>query len=269
VAEPPAKPLAGRIVVVTRPQAQAAALADPLAELGAEVLLAPTIRIAPTHLNDQIRAAVRAVRQYDLVVFTSANAVREFTARLHECGGTVHTLGGALVAVVGPATAAAAHESGMEPALMAEEFVAEGLLAALDERDVALAGARVLLPRAAEARDVLLETLRARGATVDVLTVYETQPAPALAVPAACLEGADFITFTSASAARGFAELMGDDPTGAGRRLAARLAGTRLCSIGPQTSVALAELGLPVAVEAEPHTSEGLVQAIVALTAQG
>ncbi len=110
------------------------------------------------------------------------------------------SLGGALVVVVGPATAAAAREAGVEPALMAEEFVAEGLLAALDERGVALAGARVLLPRAAEARDVLPETLRARGASVDVLTVYETQPVPALAVPAARLEAADFITFTSGSA---------------------------------------------------------------------
>ena len=119
VAERPAKPLAGRVVVVTRPQAQAAALADPLAALGAEVLLVPTIRIEPTGLNDEIRAAVRAVGQYDLVVFTSANAVREFVARVHECGGTVRSLGGAPVAVVGPATAAAAREAGVEPALVA------------------------------------------------------------------------------------------------------------------------------------------------------
>ena len=82
VAEPPAKPLTGCVVVITRPRAQAAALADPLSALGAEVLVAPTIRIAPTALNDQIRAAVRTVGQYDLVVFTSANAVREFIARL-------------------------------------------------------------------------------------------------------------------------------------------------------------------------------------------
>ena len=267
VAEPPAKPLTGCVVVITRPRAQAAALADPLSALGAEVLVSPTIRIAPTVLNDQIRAAVRTVGQYDLVVFTSANAVREFVARLLECGGTARLLSDALVVVVGPATAAAARAAGMEPALMAQEFAAEGLLAALDERDVTLAGARVLLPRAAEARDVLPETLRARGATVDVLTVYETQPAPALAVSAARLEAADVITFTSASAARGFAELMGDDPTGAGRPLAARLAGTRLCSIGPQTSAALVELGLRVAMEAEPHTSDGLVRVIVAFAA--
>ena len=255
-------------MVVTRPQAQAAALADPLAELGAEVLLSPTIRIEPTALNDEIRAAVRDVGRYDLVVFTSANAVREFVARLHECGGTARSLGGALVVVVGPATAAAAREAGVEPALMAREFVAEGLLAAFDEREVVLAGARVLLPRAAEARDVLPETLRARGARVDVLTVYETRAVSALAVPAARLETADLITFTSGSAARGFARLMGEDPTGAGRPLAERLAGTRLCSIGPQTTAALTELGLPVAVEAEPHTGDGLVRAIVALAAQ-
>jgi uroporphyrinogen III methyltransferase / synthase len=256
------------VVVVTRPRGQAAALADPLAELGAEVRLVPTISIEPTGLNDEIRAAADAVGQYDLVVFTSANAVREFAARVRECGGTVRSLGGAPVAVVGPATAAAAREAGVEPALMAEEFVAEGLLAALDERHVALAGARVLLPRAAEARDVLPQTLRARGATVDVLTVYETRPVAALAVSAVRLETADFITFTSGSAARRFAELMGDDSTGAGQTLAERLAGTRLCSIGPQTSAALTELGLPVAVEAEPHTTEGLVQAIVALAAR-
>ena len=168
VAERSAKPLAGRVVVVTRPQAQAAALADPLTKLGAEVLLAPTIRIEPTALNDEIRAAVSAVERYDLVVFTSANAVREFVARVRECGGTAHSLDGVPVAVVGPATAAA-RGAGVEPAIVAQESMAEGLLAALDECHVAAAGTRVLLPRAAEARDVLPAALRARGARVEVL----------------------------------------------------------------------------------------------------
>ena len=128
--------------------------------------------------------------------------------------------------------------------------------------DAAGAGSRVLIPCARDARDVLPETLRARGAVVDVLHIYDTVAAAELAEPAGRVEAADYITFTSASTARRLAGLL-EEAAGAGRPLSERLAGARLCSIGPITSQALRELGLDVAVEAREYTAAGLVAAIL------
>jgi uroporphyrinogen-III synthase len=139
---------------------------------------------------------------------------------------------------------------------MPDAYVAEGLLATLAARGTPVAGSRMLIPRAREAREVLPEELRAQGATVDVVTVYDTLPVSALPVPADALTGADFITFTSSSAVHSLAALLGGG-------LAQRLAAARLCSIGPATSETLRGYGLPVAVEAAPHTAAALVAAIV------
>ena len=263
-ARPPDRPLAGRIVVVTRPREQAASLVEPLKALGASVLLAPTIRIEPRPLDDEVAAVLRELAAYQLVVFTSANAVRVFAgylARGAEGGGMP---AGPVVAAVGPATAAALEKHGLACHLVPDEYVAEGLLDAFEERAVPVAGARVLIPCARDARDVLPETLRERGAVVDVLHIYDTVAAGELAVPATQVEAADYITFTSASTARRLAALLaaGGQASGAGRPLAERLAGARLCSIGPITSQTLRELGLTVAVEAREYTAAGLVAAI-------
>ena len=264
-AHPADRPLAGRTVVVTRPKEQAASLVEPLEALGASVLLAPTIRIEPRPLDDQVAAVLRELTVYQLVVFTSANAVRVFAgflARGTEGGGMP---AGPVVAAVGPATAAALEKHGLACQLVPDEYVAEGLLDAFEEQATPVAGARVLIPCARDARDVLPDTLRARGAVVDVLHIYDTVAAAELAVPAARLEAADYITFTSASTVKRLAGLLtAGDPVGAGKPLAERLAGARLCSIGPITSEALRDLGLPVAVEAREYTAAGLVAAIAA-----
>ena len=180
------------------------------------------------------------------MVFTSANAVRVFAgylARGTEDGGMPP---GPVVAAVGPATAAALEKHGLACHLVPDEYVAEGLADSLEGTDAAAAGARVLIPCASDARDVLPETLRERGAVVDVLHIYDTVAAGELAVPAARVEAADYITFTSASTARRLAGLLeaAAGRGGAGRPLSERLAGARLCSIGPITSQALRELGL-------------------------
>ena len=258
---PADRPLAGRTVVVTRPREQAASLVESLAALGAEVLLAPTIRIEPRLLDDEVAAVLRELATYQLVVFTSANAVRVFAgylARGTEDGGMP---AGPVVAAVGPATAAALEKHGLACHLVPDEYVAEGLLDAFEEQAAPVAGARVLIPCARDARDVLPETLRRRGAAVDVLHIYDTVAAAELAVPAAQVESADYITFTSASTAKRLAALL--EPEGAGRPLAERLAGARLCSIGPITSRTLRDLGLPVAIEAREYTAAGLVAAIL------
>jgi len=252
---------------VTRPRNQAASLADPLEALGAEVLVVPTIRIEPRPLDDAIAAVLRELAAYQLVLFTSANAVRVFSGYLARTTADGGMPAGPVVAAVGPATAKALEKHGLSCHLVPDEYVAEGLADALEGAETARAGARVLIPCARAARDVLPETLRARGAVVDVLHIYDTVAADELAEPAERVEGADYITFTSASTARRLADLLDAAAEGSGRggtRLAQRLAGVRLCSIGPVTSAALRELGLEVAVEAREYTAAGLVEAIVA-----
>jgi uroporphyrinogen III methyltransferase / synthase len=257
------RPLAGLTVAVTRPRAQAASLAEPLEALGARVLLVPTIRIVPRALDDQLVSVLTGeLDEYQVVVFTSANAATVFLDYFAELGLRASALVGMTVAAIGPATASALEERGVTCAVVADDHVAEGLLEELERRAVTPAGARVLLPRAREARDVLPDALRARGVRVDVLPVYDTVAVAALDVPAARVEAADFITFTSGSTVRQFVTLM--EPSSAGRPLFERLTGARLCSIGPVTSAALREHGLPVAVEAAESTSAGLIAAIAA-----
>lgn len=278
------RPLDGKTVVVTRPAEQAASLADPLAHLGARVLLAPTIRIVPRPWDDEVAAVVEGLASYRLVVFTSRNGVDVFLDYL-ETKGRVAEAGplpgsvtprplaaDVLVAAVGPATASALEERGVAVDVVPSEFIAEGLVATFGDLGVAPAGTRVLLPTASRARPVLPDALRSWGAEVDVLAVYDTVPAEIITLEPAELAAADFITFTSASTAREFAALVAaalqaEGGLAGARALAELLAGVRLCSIGPATSAALRDLGLTVAVEAPEHTAAGLVEAIAAVAA--
>ena len=260
------RPLEGKTVVVTRPREQAASLVLPLEAAGAQVLVVPTIRIVPRPFDDEVAAALGDLPGYRLVVFTSANAVRIFFGYLDAVAAGPAALSGPAVAAIGPATAAALEENGVPCDVVPDDYVAEGLLEALERQGAAPAGAKVLIPRAREARSILPDTLRARGALVDVLPIYDTTAADGLAVPAARVESADYVTFTSSSTARQFAALMAaaEDHGDAGRPLAERLHDVRLCSIGPVTSETLRTLGLAVAVEAGKFTSAGLAAAIVA-----
>jgi uroporphyrinogen III methyltransferase/synthase len=156
------------------------------------------------------------------------------------------------VAAIGPETAARAREAGMTPALIPQRFIAEELSAALAA--TVSPGARILLARAAGARDVLPEQLRAHGAHVDVLETYRAVP-PADVRPrlAACLPRVDMITFTSSSTVRHFVDAM----PGA---LADRV---RIACIGPITAQTARDLGLRVDIIAQEYTTRGLVDAIV------
>lgn len=251
------RPLEGRTVIVTRSRAQAAELVDGLSALGADVLTFPTIRtIAPESWEEADRAAAR-LDTYDWVVFTSANAVRAFLERLDSLGVDPAALKTAGLAAVGPSTAARLIARGLEPDLVPDNHVAEGLLEAMLARGVG-EGSRVLLPRALEAREVLPETLRERGAVVDVVPVYRTvlgEGDPRV-LALLCSGAIDAITFTSSSTAVNFSELAGEAARDAVR------AGALVASIGPVTSGTLRSLGFGVDVEAEPSTVGGLVLAI-------
>jgi uroporphyrinogen III methyltransferase/synthase len=239
-----ARPLAGVRVAVTRARAQASGLASRLRELGAIVVEAPAIRIS------QLPGAAPRIEDYDLVCLTSPNGVRLLFDRLAAEGRDARAFGATRIAAIGPGTAAALRDHGLIADVVPERFVAEGMLDALVDVPVS----RALVARAAEARDVLPEALRERGAQVDVVALYETVAEPLGQAELAAVGRADYVTFTSSSTVRFFYEL-------AGERLPAE---ARLVSIGPVTSATLREHGHEPDVEAERHDIDGLLAALLA-----
>ncbi len=252
-------PLAGTSVVVTRSRAQAGALIDALASLGAEVLEFPTIERVEPESWDTADEAIHDLEAYDWVVFTSANAVEQFFARMETLGFDARALSGCRIAAVGPATAARCHAHGITPDYVPDEHRAEGIIEGFCERGVG-EESRILIPRALEAREILPETLRERGARVDVAPVYRTVRGPGdPAVLERLAEGSvDVLTFTSPSTFTNFLALAeGTDLV----RLWERAA---IASIGPVTSDAVRAHGLTVHIEAAEYTAARLVDAIVA-----
>ena len=238
-----ARPLAGITVAVTRARAQASELAARLTALGAAVIEAPAIRIAP------LDGAAPTLERYDLVCLTSPNGVRLLFERLAAAGRDARSLAGARVAAIGPGTAAALREHGVIADIVPDRFLAEGLVDALAEIPVK----RALVARAAQARDVLPDALRERGADVDVVALYETVAEPLGEAQLQALQAADYVTFTSSSTVTFFLDAVGE-------RLSSE---ARLVSIGPITSAALRGHGMEPAVEAGRHDIDGLVEALV------
>ncbi|MBV9194955.1 MAG: uroporphyrinogen-III C-methyltransferase [Solirubrobacterales bacterium] len=237
------RPLAGLRVAVTRARMQASGLSARLRGLGASVIEAPAIRIV------SLDGPAPEIGRYDLVCVSSPNGVRLLFERLGAAGLDARALAGARVAAIGPGTATALREHGVIADVVPERFLAEGLVDALADLPIR----RALIARAAEARDVLPDALRGRGAEVDVLALYETVAEPLGDAELAALDRADYLTFTSSSTVRFFMAAVGD-------RLPA---GARIASIGPVTSAALREHGLEADVEATRHDIDGLVAALV------
>jgi uroporphyrinogen III methyltransferase/synthase len=249
------RPLFGRSVVVTRARAQASGLAARLAALGAEVVETPAIRIEPRPVAGEVRAAAEAVGEYALVCVTSPNGASLLMDALAELGKDSRALAGAAVAAIGPGTAAELQGRGIRADIVPERSVAEALVEAL--QDVPVTGRRVLVARAAEARDLLPDSLRERGAEVDVVALYDTRAEPLSDGQLERAATADYVTFTSSSTVRFFHE--------AGGRVAD---GARVVSIGPVTSETARELGLTIDVEARKHDIDGLVDALLKDAAQ-
>jgi len=253
------RPLAGRSVVVTRARAQASELSRRLVQLGAEVIELPVIRISPLDDPPHLDEIMDRISAYRMLVLTSVNGVECLFARLAERGLDARAIDrDARIVAIGPATAVRLAARGLRADLVPEQFVAEGILAALAGAD--LAGVRALVARARGARAVLVDGLAAAGATVDELELYEAvveAPDPAQIDRALA---ADYVTFTATSTVTRFVELVG----------AERAAGFpgRTVSIGPITSQALRAAGLAVHAEADPHTIPGLVDALRADAAQ-
>jgi uroporphyrinogen III methyltransferase / synthase len=242
------RPLFGRRIVVTRAREQASELRTRLEALGAEVIELPSIAIAPLEFE------APDVRAYAWLVFTSANGVDHFFDRaLAARGLDARALGTLRIAAIGPGTSGALADHGVHPDLLPERFVAESLLESFPPPTAP--GERVLLARAETARDVLPDGLAAAGYVVDVLAVYRTEtatPSPAALEQVRAGE-IDAVTFTSSSTVANFCDLVGALPE----------PGPVVVSIGPVTTATATERGLTVTTEADPHTLDALVDALL------
>lgn len=253
------RPLFGQTIVVTRTRQQASELSDRLTSLGANVIEAPTIELAPPNEFSGVDEAIRKIADYDWVVFTSANGVAFTKQRLADHGLDARAFGRARIAAIGDATARAIREElFLNVDLCPDSFVAEALADALTAAGH-VKGCRFLLLRADIARPVLRERLQRDGAAeVRDVPIYETRPATALPqhlLDALAAGEITWATFTSSSTARNFATLLGPD-------YASKLSGVKIASIGPITTATLRELKLEPTVQADKFNIDGVVRAM-------
>ncbi len=253
------QPLFGKRVLVTRPDHQRGGVTTRLRDEGAAAVCAPAIRIAPPDDSAPLAAAVAGARSYRWVVFTSANGVRAFFDEVARQGLDARVLGGAQVCAIGPATSEALGAHGVRPDVVPDEFVGEGAAEAIIAADPDLAGARVLLPRAAVARMALPDRLADAGAEVDVVPAYQTlgptEDDAARIRDVVHRRQVDVLTFTSPSTVREVAGALGEHADAAAE-------GFVIACIGPVTARAARELGWPVHVVPDDYTADGLVDAL-------
>jgi uroporphyrinogen III methyltransferase/synthase len=250
-------PLHGTRIVVTRPADEGQLAARRLEELGAEVVLAPTVEIRPVCDPALLDTAIAQLGSYDWLVFTSANGVRFFLERLLERGSDLRALGHLKLAAIGPGTAHALARYHLRADLVPRSYRSEALAEALAER---AAGCRVLLARADRGRPLLREELQ-KLAKVDQVAVYRNLDAESLPEGLADQVVAgkvDWITLTSSAITSRLHALL---PQQAREQVGRDV---KLASISPVTSRTVEELGWKVAAEASVHTWEGLVEALVA-----
>lgn len=272
-------PLQGKRILVTRTQQQAGALCERLAALGATPLVFPTIRIVPPANWEMLDAAfarlfltseVSRDEGYDWLIFTSANGVNICCERMHHLGYDLRMLNEVRIATIGPATAAALERYGLTARLIPDEYVAEGVAEALlkdaEQRGETLVGKRILLPRAAEARKVLVRALQEAGAIVDEIAAYYTLPVASDDAHGGDIlhllqtHQIDLITFTSSSTVRNFVQWL----TGAAdMHIVIDNPELKIACIGPITAQTARECGFDVHIEAQTFTIDGLVEAMV------
>lgn len=252
-------PLFGKQVLVTRAREQASVLTTGLEALGARCLEAPSIKIMPPNSYGPLDTAIAALASYQWLIFTSANGVKHFFARLAAAALDTRALAGIKVVAIGSQTAQALAQHGIKADVVPLEFRAEGIIEALRGRIAA--GERVLIPRAAVARDILPVTLKDMGVDVQVVEAYQTIAADtdghALAAKLAAGE-IDIVTFTSSSTVTNLLQLIGSEAVTLLKRV-------KVACIGPITAATCEEHGITPAAVAEDYTIDGLITAVQAL----
>ncbi len=257
------RPLFGQRIVVTRAREQAGQLSRRLREHGAEVLEVPTIKLEPPARRQDLVDALLELNAYDWLVFTSPNGVTKFFEYFFKRFHDMRDLGGARIAAVGPATANKLKELHLQVDLMPDEALASEIATAFSKFE-SIENLKICLLRAEVANRELPEALEALGAIVDDVACYQTVPETEDATGAAASlseRGADWVAFTSGSTVEHFHARF-DLPA-----LLHKFPQLKTVTIGPETSKALAALGLKPTIEAKQHTIDGLVAALLAAQA--
>ena len=256
------RPLFGKRIVVTRPREQAAELIELIESMGAEAIEAPMIRIEPPEDYAPLDAACREVAGFDLIVFSSANAVDAFMERLLASPLDLRELKGVKLCAVGPATAERLTRHGLKIDVTPAEFRAEALVHAISEAGN-MRGLRILLPHADIGREIVADELRKQGADVTEVVAYRTvvvepEREGEPDIYRMLLERRiDVVTFTSASAVRNFVKALGPE------QAVDLLRTTIVASIGPVTAEAAAQCQIQTTIMPSHYTVPALVAAIV------
>ena len=249
------RPLFGKRILVTRARSQASKLTAKLENLGAEVMETPAIALAdPADNYAALDKAIDHVADYHWLIFTSANGVGRFFARLFKAGKDARALGYAKIAAIGSATAEKLKQYGLVADVIPQEYRAEGVVEAMKGK--LPPHAKILIPRAEEAREVLPDTLREMGAEVEVAPAYRTVcgQVDGEALAAELKEGRiDMVTFTSSSTVKNLVNIIGS---------AEVLNGVKTACIGPVTADTAKSLGIEPDIIAKEYTIDGLVEAI-------
>ncbi len=252
------RPLVGTGVLVAGSMGTSQRLRDQFVNLGADVITQPAIRITDPPDYGPVDAALHGLDQYDWLVFSSRNGVDYLLRRLFDQGGDLRRLGGVRLAVVGSGTAERLSHYHLQADLVPERYNAESLAQALAGE---VEGRRVLLAGASRGRHVLADGLKEAGAQVDQIVVYssvDVEDANPAVTEALLADEIHWVAVTSPATAHSLARLYGE-----------ALRHARLATISPLTSAALGELGYEAAAEASPHTTAGLVDAILGASPEG
>ncbi len=249
------KPLFGQRVLLTREHTSSV---ERLEELGAEIIQFPSIKIVPPEDWDELDRAIKTIRNYHWIVFTSQNGVKWFFHRYFELENDIRDLHGIKICAVGQKTADYIREMGIKVDLVPEKFRAEGLVEAFGGSEL-IKGLKILLPRAEVAREVFPQKMRELGAEVDVITTYRAvKPSThAKRLKRFLTEGKITVaTFTSGANFNNFCEMIGDDAL-------ELLKDVVIAAIGPVTKKAIEKKGLTVKIMPEEATMEALVEEII------
>lgn len=249
------RPLFGKRIVVTRTRRQAGELTRRLRALGAGVIEIPAIRTEPAPDPAAFGELVVDAHRYDWIIFTSPNGVEAFFSAFFRAYSDARELGGARIAAIGPGTEKKVREYHLSVDFVPSKAVAETFVREFPRVAGSVENQMILWVRPEGARDVVARELTGMGAIVDEAVAYRTVPETEDVTGGQerfRTGGADVLTFASSSAVHHFLDLGLPVPEN-----------TRIASIGPVTSDALRERGLPVHIEAARHDVPGLVQAIL------